>query len=265
MTKKRSSSALEIPVLGNGNRDSHSTKDTSPYVHQREKIAKPLTIRELPWTPRQREFIELALAKETKVMLVSGPAGTSKTLSAVYAALQLLNQHKVSDIIFVRSPVESSDSKLGFLPGTVDEKLMEYLTPFSDKLDELLSESDQKFLLNDRRIQAIPIGFARGRHLAVKAVILDEAQNCTFAELVTIATRMGLFSRLFILGDPQQSDLPISKQRGFKEFYNLFDDPESREQGIVTFEFEEEDILRSELVRFIVHKISAFKATTHES
>ncbi len=84
---------------------------------------------------------------------------------------------------------------------------------------------------------------------------MDEAQNCTFSELVTVATRMGLFSKLIILGDPLQSDLANGKRKGFPDFWDLFDDTESREHGIVTFEFNEEDILRSELVRYIVHKV----------
>jgi len=250
MTKKQSS-ATEISTIVDSNK--------TIYVYQREKLTKPISIRELPWTPKQLEFIDLALDKKTKIMLVKGPAGTSKTLLSVYIALKLLNTHRVSDIIFLRSPVESSDSKLGFLPGTAEEKMSEYLIPFSDKLDELLSRPDQKYLLEDNRITAIPVGFMRGRHLSVRAVILDEAQNCTFSELVTITTRLGHFSKLFILGDPQQSDLQNGKRRGFPDFWTLFDDEDSRNQGIATFEFEIDDILRSEIVKFIVRKVSTFK------
>jgi phosphate starvation-inducible protein PhoH len=247
MTKKQSS-ATEISTIVDSNK--------TIYVYQKEKLSRPISIRELPWTQKQLDFIDLALDKKTKIMLVKGPAGTSKTLLSVYIALKLLNLHKVSDIIFLRSPVESSDSKLGFLPGTAEEKMSEYLIPFSDKLDELLSEADQKYLMVDNRITCIPVGFMRGRHLAVKAVILDEAQNCTFSELTTITTRLGHFSKLFILGDPQQSDLTNGKRDGFNKFYELFNDHESREQGIIPFEFGIDDILRSDLVKYIVRKIS---------
>jgi phosphate starvation-inducible PhoH-like protein len=252
--------ATEIPVLNGEVYEPTAQKDKSPYVFQREKISRPVTIRELPWTPKQREFIDLALDKETKVLLVKGPAGTSKTLLAVYVALQLLNLNRVSEIITVRAPVESSDSKLGFLPGTAEDKMSEYLVPFIDKLDELLNSGDQTFLIKDQRVQAIPVGFMRGRHLAVKAVILDEAQNCTISELTTIITRMGMFSKLFMLGDPQQSDLSNGKRHGFSNFYELFDDEESRKQGIFTFEFGVDDILRSELVKYVVTKLAAFSS-----
>lgn len=262
MARKSVVASGNIPVVVLHNRlngNGCGEKDKSVYVFQRDKISRPLNIRELPWTAKQKEFIELALAKTTKILLVRGPAGTAKTLTAMYTALELLNTHRVSDIVLVRSAVESSDSKLGFLPGTAEEKMCEYLVPFSDKLDELLSPGDQKFLMEDHRITAIPVGFMRGRHFAVKAVIADECQNCTLAELVTIATRMGLFSKLFILGDPNQSDLTNGKRGHFTQFYDLFNDEESRERGIFTFEFTPEDILRSDLVKYIVCKLEELK------
>jgi phosphate starvation-inducible PhoH-like protein len=255
MTKKQSH-ATELSTIVDSNK--------TIYVYQKEKLTRPISIRELPWTQKQLDFIDLALDKKTKIMLVKGPAGTSKTLLSVYTALKLLNTHKVSDIIFLRSPVESSDSKLGFLPGTAEEKMEEYLIPFSDKLDELLSEADQKYLMVDNRITCIPVGFMRGRHLSVKAVILDEAQNCTFPELTTITTRLGYFSKLFILGDPTQSDLTNGKRDGFNKFYDLFNDEESREHGIFIFEFGIDDILRSDLVKYIVRKIAMTHNHPHQ-
>ena len=102
-------------------------KDTSPYVAQREKINFDLRIRELPWTEKQKKIIELFLDKHTKLMILKGPAGTSKTMLSMYLGLTLLNQKKVSDIVLVRSAVESSDSKLGYLPGDLTEKIQVYL------------------------------------------------------------------------------------------------------------------------------------------
>ena len=119
-----------------------SKKDKSEKVHQREKISDTLQIKDLNWTEKQKQFINLALDKETKVMLVNGPAGSSKSILAVYCALKLLSEKKISDIIYIRSAVESSDSKLGFLPGDADEKLHFYNIPFLEKLDELLPKAD---------------------------------------------------------------------------------------------------------------------------
>jgi len=118
--------------------------DNTPYVFQREKINFSLDIRELPWTDKQKEIIQLFLDKDTRVMFLKGPAGASKTILSMYCGLQLLNSKKVSDIVLVRSAVESADSKLGFLPGTIEDKFSVYLSPFNDKFSELLTVSQIK-------------------------------------------------------------------------------------------------------------------------
>ena len=122
--------------------------DGKVKVLQRETLKQKDTfyIDELNWTEKQKRFIELSFRKETRVILCKGPAGSSKTLTSVYSALHLLNSSKVSDIIYMRSAVESSDSRLGFLPGDADEKLYYYNLPFMDKLDELLNEATVKKL-----------------------------------------------------------------------------------------------------------------------
>ena len=106
--------------------------DGKVKVHQRETLKHKDTfyIDELNWTEKQKKFIDISLKKNTRVILCKGPAGSSKTLIAVYSALNLLNLSKVSDIIYMRSAVESSDSRLGFLPGDADEKLHYYNLPF---------------------------------------------------------------------------------------------------------------------------------------
>lgn len=257
MAKRRAAPKL-IPVPS-GTGETTTSNDKSPYTFQRDKIAKDIAVRELPWTQKQIAFIKLALDKNTKCLLVRGPAGSSKTLCAVYTALKLVSDRRVSDIVLVRSAVESSDSKLGFLPGTAEEKMSEYLVPFSDKFEELLAEADYNYLLKDDRIAGIPIGFMRGRHLAVKAIIVDECQNMTFNELLTVTTRVGNFSKLMLLGDPDQSDLSNGKRGSWLKFYDLFDNKESRDQGIFTWEFDASDILRSDLVRYIVTKVAEYR------
>ena len=114
-------------------------KDKSPKVHQNEKIKETLTINSrVTFTDKQKELTEILQNKHTKLVFLSGPAGSSKTFISVYSALNLLNEKKVSELIYVRSAVESADSKLGFLPGEMDEKMSPYIQPLVDKLDELL-------------------------------------------------------------------------------------------------------------------------------
>ena len=125
-------------------------EDKSPKIYQRDKIDFELKIRELEWTSKQKEFFNLINNKEARIVFVSGPAGSSKTLIAVRAALQMLNDKKVSDIICVRAAVESADSKLGYLPGDLQSKYDVYMMPFADKLEELLPIDQIKRLKTDK-------------------------------------------------------------------------------------------------------------------
>lgn len=227
-------------------------KDTSPYVAQRNKINYNLNIRELPWTEKQKEIINLFLDKKTKLLILKGPAGTSKTILAMYLGLQLLNSKRVSDIVLVRSAVESSDSKLGYLPGDMMEKFGVYLTPFNEKFNELLEEPEIKRLEKDSRISVCPINFARGLHFAVKYVCCDESQNLTLRELQTLFTRMGEFSKMIICGDPDQSDLQSGKS-GFNAVYHAFNNDDAQKHGIMCVELTEDHIVRSELCRYVTH------------
>lgn len=230
-------------------------KFKTPYVFQRDKVSYDFLVRELPWTEKQKELIALSLNKNVKCVLIKGPAGSSKTLTAVYCALQLLRNKKISDIIFIRSAVESADSKIGYLPGTIDEKLEAYMIPFMEKLDELLQIGDRNKLKNDNRFSTTPVNYIRGLHWPAKCIIVDECQSITIKELITTITRIGQFSKVFFLGDPKQSDLPTGKSGGFETLFDLFNDEESKAQGIYTFEFTEEDIVRSDFVKFIVKKL----------
>ena len=217
-------------------------------------IRRLLKVKELTWTPKQREFFKLALSDETKVMFVSGPAGTAKTLLSVYCGLKLLNKKVISDIMYLRSAVESSDRSLGYLPGSAEDKLRFYNLPFLDKLEELLSETRTEKLEKENRISMFPVNFARGMNWTSKCIIFDEVQNSSAKEIITVLTRMGKHSRCFLLADPMQTDLR-TKEHGFENIFKKFSDEESYEMGIRTFEFTEEDIMRSELVKFLVKKL----------
>jgi len=232
----------------------HKLIDRSSHVHQDKKISLKINIKEQQiLTDKQKLFLELALNKESKIIFVSGPAGTSKTYLAILSALKLLNDRKVSDLLYIRSAVESSDSKLGFLPGESHEKMAPYLQPLIDKLEEFLNRSDIDFLQKNEHIDSVPVGFLRGLNWNAKVIISDESQNMTTKELVTLVTRVGEFSKLFILGDPDQSD--IGNKSGFKKMIELFSDEDSRENGVYTFEFTEDDIVRSKLVKFLIKKM----------
>ena len=124
-----------------------------------------------------------------------------------------------------------------------------------EKLDELLPETTTERLEKEGRISMFPINFTRGVNWKNKCVIVDEAQNCTVKELTTVLTRLGEGSICYILADPMQTDLKGGAKSGFAKMFNLFTDQESMEQGIHTFQFTEDDIMRSALVKYLVKKL----------
>lgn len=238
--------------------------DKSPYTFQAKKRGLELSLdQKIPWTSKQLELFKLIQDKNTKVVFISGPAGCSKSIAAIYMGLQAIKDKKVSDLVYLRSVVESATQKMGFLPGTAEEKLSVYLDPLMEKLEELVGPENSKNLLSKGFVSAKPINFLRGCQFSGKFVIADEAQNFSFGDMTTFITRIGEFSKIIICGDPMQSD--IGEKSAFKTFFNLFDDEESKNNGIHTFEFLEEDIVRSEILRFIVKKIKKYKKRSSQT
>lgn len=244
---------LKLPEKINETNNQFQKQDTSPIIPQRSKFRGNLSIYDRELTENQKKFLEIAGDKETKIMFVSGPAGSAKTYLSVLHALKMISEKRVSDLIYIRSAVESSSNSLGFLPGLTSEKLAPYIQPLMDKLEELLPKNEIGILMKEERIITIPVGFLRGLNWNAKAIILDEAQNTTTKELLTFMTRIGEFSKVFILGDPEQSD--INGKSGFQKMLSSFDDEESAQNGIRVFKFTEQDIVRSALVKFIIQKI----------
>ena len=233
-------------------------EDKSQHIPQATKLKDAVDIKsKYKLTVNQNLIIEKILDKNTKCIFLSGVAGTAKSYSAILAGLQLLNRKQVSSIIYVRSAVESSDSKLGYLPGDIDSKIQPYLEPLMDKLSELLSKNDIDKLLKDKRIETKAISFLRGLSWNAKFIINDECQNASFKEIVTIITRLGEFSKIILCGDPTQSD--INGKSGFKDMMNLFNNQESMDNGIFCFDLVEDDIVRSKFVKFVVGKLNLYK------
>ena len=204
-------------------------------------------------TAKQKEFLKIAFDEDTKIIFVSGPAGSSKTFISIYAALQLFNMNMERDIFYVRTIAESGEKNLGSLPGDVNEKFHPFMMPLMDKLTELMRPDQIKLMLEENIIQCAPINYLRGASWANKLVIADESQNFTRKELITLITRIGENSKYFICGDTMQSD--INGKTGFEPLLNIFDDEEAKEHGIHTFRFSKEDIVRSEILKFIVDRL----------
>ena len=215
-----------------------------------------ITLRTKNLTEKQKDLIRLSMDNDNKIIFISGPAGSTKTYIAVYAALKQLKNNDNLDLLYVRTVIESADKGLGALPGDIGEKFNPYIAPLEDKLRELLPTTTGVVadLIKKQRVQAIPVNFLRGANWTSKIVIADEAQNFTFKELTTLITRLGEDSQLFICGDYMQSD--INGKSGFSDMFKLFDDQESREKGIQCFSFGLKDIKRSRLLSYIIRKLS---------
>jgi phosphate starvation-inducible PhoH-like protein len=235
-----------------------ASKDKTQEIDHNPFKSK-ITIQGKRLTEKQKSFLHLGLDKDTKIMFVEGPAGSTKTYAAVFAALRELQKNDDLDLLYVRTAIESADKGLGALPGTLEEKFNPYMAPLEDKLDELLPPitpiADE--LIQSGRIQAMPINFLRGANWINKIIIADESQNFTFKELVTLITRIGENSKLIICGDMMQSD--INGKTGFHDMIKLFDGEESRDRGIHCFRFTEDDILRSAILKYIVRKLKTVK------
>jgi phosphate starvation-inducible protein PhoH and related proteins len=229
-------------------------KPPTKYVYRKPNCKIKFTPRELPWTIKQQKLIQLLQHRKTQCCFISGAAGTSKTLVAIYAGLQLLKDGKISDITYIRSAVESSSSKLGYLPGDITEKFQAYTTPLQEKLEELLDAGTIDALKKADVVKATPINYIRGLHASGRLLILDESQNFHYEELVTAITRIGEASRIWFLGDPKQTDLRIG-QSGFVKFKDRLNDEECIAHGIHNFEFTKDDIVRSEFCKFVVDKL----------
>jgi len=233
-----------------------SDSQLQDQIRENEK-QRTLKIKHKKFSDKQKKFVDIGLADDTNLMFINGPAGSAKTYISIYCGLKLLSEQKVEELVYIRNAVESSEHKLGFLPGAQDDKMAPYLEPLKDKLEEFLSIVDIKYLQEDNRIYGVPVGFLRGASWTNKFVVVDEAQNMTEKELITIMTRVGENTTVFICGDTMQSD--IGSKSGFANIQNLFNDDDSKEQGIFAFEFDEDDICRSKLVKFIVRRIKSLR------
>lgn len=138
--------------------------------------------------------------------LAIGPAGSGKTYLAVTAAVEALESGAVERIVLSRPAMEAGES-IGFLPGDMHEKMAPYLRPLYDALGDRMGGKRVRQLLEDGTIEIAPVGFMRGRTLNNAFVVIDEAQNCTYAQMKMLLSRLGWNSTMVITGDPDQSDL----------------------------------------------------------
>jgi phosphate starvation-inducible PhoH-like protein len=172
-----------------------------------------------PKSMGQKQLMDAIDAKA--MVLALGPAGTGKTYLAIAKAVEALEAGTVGRIVLSRPAVDAGES-IGFLPGDMEDKLAPYLRPLFDALADRLSMKRVRALMAEGAIEIAPLGFMRGRTLNNAFVVMDEAQNCTYAQLKMLLTRLGWHSTMVVTGDPHQSDL-LPGVSGLAEVANRFE------------------------------------------
>ncbi|MEO2069700.1 MAG: PhoH family protein [Desulfurobacteriaceae bacterium] len=199
-------------------------------------VAKTLT---------QKRYIKAI--RENDIVFGVGPAGTGKTYLAVAAAVSYFKKGKINRLILTRPAVEAGE-KLGFLPGTLQEKIDPYLKPLYDALFEMIEPEKVNSFLERNIFEIAPLAYMRGRTLNDAFIILDEAQNTTREQMKMFLTRLGFGSKVVITGDITQIDLPSKKRSGLVEALKIL----RGIKGIEVVEFSRDDVVRHRLVQEII-------------
>ena len=217
----------------------------------REIYRHPLVIKlkrqsVVPKTLNQKRYLQAIDAHP--ITFGIGPAGTGKTYLAMAMALRELLEARVERIILTLPAVEAGEA-LGFLPGELQEKILPYLTPLYDAMNDMIGKEQTMQLVERGIVEIAPLAYMRGRTLANAFVVLDEAQNTTHEQMMMFLTRLGDGSRMVVTGDITQTDLPRNKQSGLKEATRVLRDIER----IRLFYFDGQDVVRHPLVQDIIN------------
>ncbi len=255
----RAAAILEDYVALTKEGHTFSNGDLNSYLKVVTEDAE-VTLRALVHSGRQRNFGKKALAPKTvnqrryvdaiercDLTFGVGPAGTGKTYLAVAMAVSALLSKRVARIILTRPAVEAGE-RLGFLPGTLQEKVDPYLRPLYDAIYDMLEAEKVEKLLERQVIEVAPIAFMRGRTLNDSFIILDEAQNSTPEQMKMVLTRQGFNSKMVVNGDVTQIDLPGGKRSGLLDAVEVLRGVE----GISFVHFDDRDVVRHSLVQRIV-------------
>ncbi|MDQ8180011.1 PhoH family protein [Pelagicoccus sp. SDUM812005] len=233
---------------------SEGKQDELRSLFERGTVIKTKRKSIVPKTLGQKQYLRSIF--ENDVVFGIGPAGTGKTYLAMAAAVSKLIEGKVERIILSRPAVEAGET-LGFLPGDLQEKILPYLRPLYDALNDMLSPSDIEKLTERGIIEIAPLAYMRGRTLSNSFVVLDEAQNTTSEQMMMFLTRLGEGSQMVITGDLTQVDIPKHRSSGLLEVKNIL----KGLKGISFHFFDAGDVVRHHLVQKIIQAYDRYRDT----
>lgn len=205
-----------------------------------------------PITDNQKEYIR-TIAENT-ITFCQGVAGSGKTHVAIGMALEYLLDDKVKKIIITRPVVESGE-KIGYLPGTAEEKLHPYLLPILDEIYHFIPLSHYATLKLNNKIEIVPLGLMRGRNFHHSFIVADECQNASYDQLKMLLTRTGNESKMVLTGDTSQSDLHYNMRGGFLELFNALEGVE----GIGMSKLFNTDIVRNPIIGKILARLDSYE------
>ncbi|MGH3608578.1 MAG: PhoH family protein, partial [Pseudonocardiaceae bacterium] len=227
-----------LTMLAQGNAESPAEVLSLDILSRRGRTIRPKTL-------NQKRYVD-AIDRFTIVFGI-GPAGTGKTYLAMAKAVQALQTKQVNRIILTRPAVEAGE-RLGFLPGTLYEKIDPYLRPLYDALHDMLDPESIPKLMAAGTIEVAPLAYMRGRTLNDAFIILDEAQNTTPQQMKMFLTRLGFGSKVVVTGDVTQIDLPVGQVSGLRIVQHIIDGVED----VHFAELSSADVVRHRLVTDIV-------------
>ena len=201
-----------------------------------------------PKNVHQQQYFKMLSQPTKKIVVVSGPAGTGKTLFATEFGVKNFLMGKYEKLVFTR-PSVSVDEDLGYLPGTLEEKMAPWVRPIYDVLYQFVSPKEVQQYMENKLIEIAPLGYMRGRTFKNTWIVADEMQNSTVSQMKMLLTRLGENSRIIITGDLDQHDR-IEGINGLEDFLNKFRG--KRSPSITQFEFEKMDIQREDVVREVL-------------
>lgn len=199
----------------------------------------------------QQQYVRQIL--ENEITFCSGPAGTSKTFTACYAALKLFAEGEIENIVLTK-PIQEAGEKLGFLPGDMEEKIDPYMQSYVSNIGKIIGPQLTEQMVNAEIIQFKPLAYMRGDTFDSSLMILDEAQNATFKQLMLFVTRMGRGSKVIVTGDISQYDI-AKRNIGLEKFADLMNGI----RGVGYHKFNEKDIVRSKILQEVVKRYDKWK------
>lgn len=202
---------------------------------------------------RQQEYLELV--RNNDIMFCTGPAGTAKTFTSLYSGLQVIgDSSKPMENLILSKPLVESGERLGFLPGTQEEKIEPFMESYRHNLDKIIDKTYRYCFEQSELIKYKPLAYMRGQNYDNSVMILDEAQNATFEQLMLFLTRMGEGSKVIIAGDVSQSDAK-DKSSGLPQFVSIMEGLDN----VGVFEYFSTDIQRHPALRGVIDRYEVYQ------